>query len=53
MKRDNGGSWKRRKKERKKEEEEEKTLSGRKVGNSIVPGTDEARRSYSPMYNKI
>lgn len=54
MKRDNGGSWKRRKKERKKEEEEEeKTLSGRKVENSIVPGTDEARRSYSPMYNKI
>lgn len=52
MKRDNGGSWKRRKKERKKEEEEEKT-SGRKVENSIVPGTDEARRSYSPMYNKI
>lgn len=41
------------KKGRKNEREREKTLSGRKVENSIVRRGNEARRSYSPMYNKI
>lgn len=44
------------KNKKKKEErtrEREKTLSGRKVENSIVRRGNEARRSYSPMYNKI